>query len=415
KLHCGHAFAPQRSLSVKRVYNKPHVCNLGGKFIWKPLAKHTHSLFLKMASPCLIIFQKLKTSLSSSPQILLSQQTRTFRSKSALDALIQASNAKTPNLVIYNYPSFSGSFAALFAHLYHLHINQPCLILPYSSVEPLRVHDLKLVDGFEACYLLDFVGPKGFAVEICKSIGRVMAFDHRKSVFSMIPMGKDCPENLTFRIDVEKSSSSAVYEYFSNRVSEVESSDRESASLLIGKEKDRLEMMLKYIEDEDLRRWSLPDVKEFSIGIRDERSKLNCVTNPYMFDQLLELKTTDLITKGTLYTFSRQVAARKVLDKKVFKVRLGKGLYGECLGVRADGNSDLSNEIGKELSVRSAAAGLRPIGAVIYMQRNNLKMCLRSMYSDIDTSEVAKAYGGGGSSFSSSFIIRMDEYNQWVS
>lgn len=81
------------------------------------------------------------------------------------------------------------------------------------------------------------------------------------------------------------------------------------------------------------------------------------------------------------------------------------------------------------------------------MQRNNLKMCLRSTDSDTDTLEVAKvrilifiefilfiltilseifmqvafqflnikAYGGGGSPSSSSFIIRMDEYNQWLS
>lgn len=85
------------------------------------------------------------------------------------------------------------------------------------------------------------------------------------------------------------------------------------------------------------------------------------------------------------------------------------------LGVRADGNSNLSDEIGKELSIKSAAAGLRPIGAVVYMQRNNLKMCLRSTDTATDTSEVAKAYGGGGSPSSSSFIIRMDEYNQWLS
>lgn len=100
---------------------------------------------------------------------------------------------------------------------------------------------------------------------------------------------------------------------------------------------------------------------------------------------------------------------------KVFKVRLGRGVYGECLGVRADGNSHLSDEIGKELSVKSDAAGLRPIGAVVYMLRNDLKMCLRSIDSATDTSEVAKAYGGGGSPSSSSFIIRMDEYNQWLS
>ncbi|GKV19705.1 hypothetical protein SLEP1_g29930 [Rubroshorea leprosula] len=42
-------------------------------------------------------------------------------------------------------------------------------------------------------------------------------------------------------------------------------------------------------------------------------------------------------------------------------------------------------------------------------------MCLRSTDSITDTSEVAKAYVGGGSPSSNSFIIRMDEYNQWVS
>ena len=31
-----------------------------------------------------------------------------------------------------------------------------------------------------------------------------------------------------------------------------------------------------------------------------------------------------------------------------------------------------------------------PIGAVTYMQRNNLKMCLRSTDTATDTSEVAK-------------------------
>ncbi|RVW72343.1 hypothetical protein CK203_055440 [Vitis vinifera] len=60
-------------------------------------------------------------------------------------------------------------------------------------------------------------------------------------------------------------------------------------------------------------------------------------------------------------------------------------------------------------------ADVRPVGAVTYMQQNNLKMCLRSTDSATDTSEVAKAYGGGGSPSSSSFIIRMDEYNQWLS
>ncbi|XP_031378517.1 uncharacterized protein LOC116193916 [Punica granatum] len=186
------------------------------------------------------------------------------------------------------------------------------------------------------------------------------------------------------------------------------------ASLSEPKGRARVETVLKYIEDGDLRHWSLPDIRAFNIGLSEWRSKLNCVTNPYMHEQLLEISFSDLIAKGSSYISSRKNAAAKFLDK-VFKIRLGRGLYGECLGVRADGSSDLSDEIGKQLSLKSAASGLRPIGAVIYMLRNNLKMCLRSIDDTTDTSEVAKAYGGGGTPRSSSFIIKMDEYNCWLS
>lgn len=124
------------------------------------------------------------------------------------------------------------------------------------------------------------------------------------------------------------------------------------------------------------------------------------------------LSSKNIIEEGSSWLSARQIAANKFLDK-AFKLQLGRGFYGQCLGVRADGSSDLSNEIGTALSRKSAAAGLRPIGAVVYMQRNNLKMCLRSTDGVTDTSEVAKAYGGGGSPSSSSFIIRMDEYSKW--
>ena len=50
--------------------------------------------------------------------------------------------------------------------------------------------------------------------------------------------------------------------------------------------------------------------------------------------QLLELSSVDLISKGNAYISSRQNAANKFLNK-VFKVRLGRGFYGECLVIIA--------------------------------------------------------------------------------
>ncbi|XP_015574171.1 uncharacterized protein LOC8279198 isoform X3 [Ricinus communis] len=302
-----------------------------------------------------------------------------FRSKSALEAIAKArEEEKIQTLVLYNYPSFSGAFSALFAHLFHSNFNLPHLILPFSSVHPFSVQDF-CFEGLERCYLFDFLGPPGFASMLSKkTMCQVLGFDHRKSLLSRISSIEECPENVTFHVDVEKSSSSVVYEYYSNRLIDMKSPNGAVARLLNPEDQDRVEMVLKYVEDVDIRRWSLPDIRAFSVGLSEWRSKLNCITNPFIFEE----------------------------------------------GVRADGNSNLSDEIGRQLSVKSAEAGLRPMGAVVYLQRNNLKMCLRSTDNATDTSEVAKfpllspslkAYGGGGSRSSSSFIIRMDEYNRWLS
>ncbi|XP_037496582.1 uncharacterized protein LOC105636022 isoform X2 [Jatropha curcas] len=345
--------------------------------------------------------------------------THGFRSVAALEAIAKAREEKVPNMVLYNYPSFSGAFSAAFARIFHSRLNLPSLILPFSSIEPLRIGDLNF-EGLERCYLLDFLGPPGFASSLARQ-SMVIGFDHRKSVLSKIPSTEDCEQKITFYVDIEKSSSTAVYEYFSNELVDMKSSHGEVARLLNPEEQVQIEDVLEHIEDVDLRRWSLPDIGAFNMGLSEWRSKINCVTNPHMFEKLLEISSSDLIAKGNSYFSSRQSSASKLLDK-AFKVRLGRGFYGECLGVRADGYSNLADEIGRQLSVKSAAAGLRvyvnfirPIGVVIYMQRNNLKMCLRSADTATDTSEIAKAYGGGGSLSSSSFIIRMDEYNQWLS
>ncbi|XP_058758145.1 uncharacterized protein LOC131631369 [Vicia villosa] len=342
---------------------------------------------------------------------------RTLRSDAALEAIAKASEDKVPTIVLYNYPSFSGAFSSLFAHLFHTRHNLPSLTLPFSSVPSLAftVEDL-CIQGLQTCYLLDFLPPKEFLFQLshlsnCKIIG----FDHRKSVLTNVPSANEFPENVMINVDLDKSSSRAVYEYFTNKCKDIKTSDKgEVWSLVDSKDKGRVENILRYIEDGDLRRWSLPDIKPFNIGLGEWRSRFSCISNPYMFKQLMELSVEELIAKGNSSISSRWNAASKLLER-VFRVRLGRGFYGECLGVRADGNSNLSDEIGMLLSVKSAALGLRPIGAVIFLQRNNLKMCLRSSDSATDTSEVAKAYGGGGSASSSSFIIRMDEYNQWIS
>lgn len=51
-------------------------------------------------------------------------------------------------------------------------------------------------------------------------------------------------------------------------------------------ERDRVADVVKYIENMDLLRLDLPDVKAFSIGIKGMRAKLNSVINPNVFEQV---------------------------------------------------------------------------------------------------------------------------------
>lgn len=151
----------------------------------------------------LLPLQKWRTTIASVLPPLL--PARSFRSDAALEALTKASLDKVPNLVLYNYPSFSGAFSALFAHLFHSRLHLPCLVLPFSSVHPFRSHFFSLyflpllkvgiffifyfaliiyylvlslkffyraedlcIEGLETCYLFDFIGPKGFAQELLR-------------------------------------------------------------------------------------------------------------------------------------------------------------------------------------------------------------------------------------------------------
>ncbi|CAN6380684.1 unnamed protein product [Urochloa humidicola] len=351
---------------------------------------------------------------------------RAFRSEAALEAIRShslpskagspssnaAEEAGPASLALYNYPTFAGAYGALAARLFHQRVRRRLLVLPFSSVEPFRAEDFKDA-GFQTCYLLDFIGPKKFIFELSQFVPSVVAFDHWQSTLARIPKLGQCPSNVELHIHTSKSSAGSVFDYFSKKLSETKSDSQICDNLFDQEHEERVSNVLEYIEDADLRRWQLPTTKEFQAALRDERAKLNCVTNPHVFEQLLQLDVGDLLTRVKSLAHDRVQAAGEFIQKP-FKIRLGRGSYGECLAIRADGHSKLSHEIGLELSRRSAAVGLRPIGAVVFMQRGILKVCLRTTDDKTNTAEIAKAYGGGGKPSSSSFPLRMDEFNTWA-
>lgn len=117
-------------------------------------------------------------------------------------------------------------------------------------------------------------------------------------------------------VNLEKSSSSVVYEYFAGKCEDANISNvskninsfmcfnsavshtamteieiclnfikGEAPCLVDSKDKGRVELMLKYIEDGDLRRWSLPGIRAFNIGLSEWRSRFNCISNSCMYKQ----------------------------------------------------------------------------------------------------------------------------------
>lgn len=54
---------------------------------------------------------------------------------------------------------------------------------------------------------------------------RVEVFDHRKSTLAKVPKKEDCTDNLILHIDTERSSATAVYDYFSKKVADAKPSE----------------------------------------------------------------------------------------------------------------------------------------------------------------------------------------------
>ena len=145
----------------------------------------------------------------------------------------------------------------------------------------------------------------------------VISFDHRKATLAKIPPIDDYFGNVTFHVNVGKSSARMVCDYFSRQLRCTKSSDGNvchqtcflvtfvtflsicynknillclmqdaASSLLNSDDQCHMELLLNYLEDGDLRQWKLPDIRAFNIGISEWRSNLNCITNPHMYVQV---------------------------------------------------------------------------------------------------------------------------------
>lgn len=326
--------------------------------------------------------------------------------------------------MLYHYPCPDGAVAALAAYLYHSTLGISAEFFPNTVYSPLQVNDLNTND-FDVFYLLDFVGPEGFAVELCSKVKEVVILDHHKTAHEALSKKCLCPSNMILNIDMDRCGATLAYDYFTRKFDSFTSSDFNHTSTR--KEQDvalalvpindllRIELLFNYIEDGDLWKWNLPNSKAFSSGLRHKEIDYNASTNPKLFEQLLSLDPADIIDDGERLLSLSHIHIDEAIQKS-FPINLGEGKFGQCLAVQDDDVAYLRSDLGHQLAAKSLSLGLRPIGAVAYGIREvdpcMIKVSLRSIGED--TTVISQTYGGGGHRGASSFMISREEFNKWA-
>ncbi|THU65746.1 hypothetical protein C4D60_Mb05t06890 [Musa balbisiana] len=330
------------------------------------------------------------SALRRSPYSLLSSQSPGRGMKSALKK----------SAVLYHYPCPDGAFAALAAHLYFSATSLPVLFFPNAVYDPISVTIL----------------------------------DHHKTAFEDLCGNVLTGQNVTKVIDMNQSGATIAFDFFKEKLlasddiskdPEIQHHMKGRLNLVSDSNIERVHKLFKYVEDGDLWRWALPYSKAFASGLKDMNIEYNVNVNSAVFDELLALDPEHVIGVGKQTLTHKQSLINEVLQRS-YKIRLGNGLFGQCLAGNADHISDLRSELGNQLAIKSQNLGLRGIGAVVYKvpelyTDHMLKISLRSVDSE-DTTPISKAalflctvlnYGGGGHQNASSFMLNCAEFENW--
>ncbi|EAY87100.1 hypothetical protein OsI_08498 [Oryza sativa Indica Group] len=324
-----------------------------------------------------------------------------------------APSARRVSAVLYHYPCPDGAFAALAAHLYFSAAALPVCFFPNTVYDPIRSDALPF-DEIKDVYLLDFVGPPGFVTDIAPKVESVTILDHHKTAFESLCGNPTLGENVNKVIDMQRSGATIAFDFFSNKLLTIGSSlwNHRSGNSFNGvkylpdNKLETVHKLFKFIEDGDLWRWTIPNSKAFSSGLKDLDIEFDVNINRKLFDQasnlLLELDPEEVISRGQATLSHKQKLIDECLEKS-YEIALGCGRFGNCLRY--------------VVLTRTNGTFSRSIGAVVYKvpelnNDNMLKISLRSLNEE-DTTSISKEYGGGGHRNASSFLLSVTEFDRW--
>ena len=329
-----------------------------------------------------------------------------------------------------------------------------------SSSPPTLSSPLSSLSASDTVYLLDYSGPAGFPQALSKAARRVVVLDHHKTAAEQLggvikdkawtkgeknrgetkgPGGEDL-RNLEVLIDQDRSGATLAAAHF-------------NPPLTPG-----LARAFAAIQDGDLWHWRLPDSKAFYAGLHSSGILDDKVTKTprEMLRKLSRLDWEETVERGAGEVAARDRAVAAEAER-AFEVELrgpargsssppavsfGRALAVEVEPEQAGLRSLLGNVLAaraKEIKEREGGkeGGMRPVGLVAYREpgmtassqpspsssssssrpgdRGDLlvKISLRSIGEDEDTTPVSQAHGGGGHRNASSFLMPAREFATW--
>lgn len=309
-------------------------------------------------------------------------------------------------VILYHCPCNDGAYAALAAHLHFGReggTSRPRYV-PHRVTTPLSLDALALT-GTETVYLLDYVGPTGFAAAVATRAARCVVLDHHKTARDALPSEADWPPTLEATLDMNRSGAGIARDHFDPPLTPSQAS------------------AFAAVQDGDLWRWALPQSRAFYAGLA--AASLPFDGGPATtFDALAGLDFDATVAVGETRLAGQDAAVHALADS-AFVVALGGSNTPSpppshtCLAVHVSTDqAGLRSALGNELAARSAAQGRRAVGAVAYRERDmsgspSIKVSLRSIGEEEDTTLVSTAHGGGGHLNASSFIIDEGVWREW--
>lgn len=230
-------------------------------------------------------------------------------------------------------------------------------------------------------YILDFSFKKEFIEKLCHRFNFIYLYDHHKTAIEELSNWKEQPKNSLLELDKNKSGAGICWEAFSEY-----------------KEEDGT--LIAYIQDRDLWKFALPFSKEVTEYIKITPFTFSDYSNlsdklKNNFDRVVEIGTYLRIQTEKIVN---ELAKLRSLNSYTHKLT-GKNYVVSVVNAPGQFASDLGNHLCDTLPIDFAAIFyINEKGQYSYSLRSSSKT------SNVDVSEIAKYFGGGGHRNAAGFV-----------